>query len=59
MIAYANEIHSVMAGWKRGRFTGAIEKSGWSKDNPDKFEILKDICHYNEIAFEKVDPERY
>ena len=59
MIAYANEIHSVMAGWKRGRFTGAIEKSGWSKDNPDKFEILKDICHYNEIAFEKVDPKRY
>ena len=59
MIAYANEIHSVMAGWKRGRFTGAIEESGWSKDNPDKFEILKDICHYNEIAFEKVDPERY
>ena len=59
MIAYANEIHSVMAGWKRGRFTGAIEKSGWSKDNPDKFEILKQIGKYNEIAFEKVDPERY
>ena len=25
MIAYANEIHSVMIGYKRGRFTGAIE----------------------------------
>ena len=24
MIAYANEIHSVMIGYKRGRFTGAI-----------------------------------
>jgi len=59
MIAYANEIHSVMAGWKRGRFTGAIEESGWSKDNPERFEILKQIGKYNEIAFEKVDPERY
>ncbi len=59
MIAYANEIHSVMAGWKRGRFSGAIEASGWTKDNPDKFEILKDIPFYNEKAFEKVDPKRY
>ena len=59
MIAYANEIHSVMAGWKKGRFTGGIEMSGWTKDNPEKFEILKDISVYNEAAFEKVDPERY
>jgi len=59
MIAYANEIHSVMAGWKRGRFTGGIEASGWTKDNPDKFEILKDISVYNEKAFEKVDSGRY
>ena len=59
MIAYANEIYSVMAGWKRGRFTGGIEASGWTKDNPDKFEILKDISVYNEKAFEKVDSERY
>ena len=59
MIAYANEIHSVMAGWKKGRFTGGIEASGWTKDNPEKFEILKDISVYNEIAFKKIDPERY
>ena len=59
MIAYANEIHSVMAGWKRGRFSGGIEASGWTKDNPDKFEILKDIPLYNEKAFEKVDSKRY
>ena len=55
MIAYANEIHSVMAGWKKGRFTGAIEASGWTKDNLEKFEILKDFSVYNEKAFEKVD----
>ena len=59
MIAYANEIHSVMAGWKRGRFSGGIEASGWTKDNPEKFEILKDIPLYNEKAFEKVDSKRY
>ena len=59
MIAHANEIHSVMAGWKKGRFTGGIEASGWTKDNPEKFEILKDISVYNEAAFEKIDPERY
>ena len=59
MIAYANEIYSVMAGWKKGRFTGGIEMSGWTKDNLEKFEILKDISVYNEAAFEKIDPERY
>ena len=25
MIAYSNEIHSVMIGYKRGRFTGGID----------------------------------
>ena len=59
MIAYANEIYSVMAGWKKGRFTGGIEASGWTKDNSDKFEILKDISIHNEAAFQKVDPDRY
>ena len=59
MIAYANEIYSVMAGWKKGRFTGGIEASGWTKDNSDKFEILKDISTHNEAAFQKVDPDRY
>jgi hypothetical protein len=59
MIAYANEIYSVMAGWKKGRFTGGIEMSGWTKDNPEKFEILKNISVYNEKAFEKVDSKRY
>ena len=53
MIAYANEIHSVMVGYKRGRFTGAIDSSGWTKDNPEKFEILKEIAIYNEKAFDK------
>tara|TARA_B110001454_G_C12679839_1_gene417535 strand:+ start:436 stop:1395 length:960 start_codon:yes stop_codon:yes gene_type:complete len=59
MIAYANEIHSVMAGWKRGRFTGGIEMSGWTKDNPDKYEILRDVSTYNEKAFKKADSNRY
>ena len=59
LIAYANEIHSVMAGWKRGRFTGKIEESGWSKDNADKFNIIKNIQKYNERAFEKADSKRY
>ena len=59
MIAYANEIHSVMAGWKKGRFTGGIEMSGWTKDNPEKWEIIKDISIYDEVAFKKVDPKRY
>ena len=59
LIAYANEIHSLMAGWKRGRFTGKIEESGWSKDNEDKFNIIKNIQKYNERAFEKADSKRY
>ena len=52
MIAYANEINSVMIGSKRGRFTGKINIS-----NPDKWKELKDLCYYNEEAMKKADPE--
>jgi len=54
MIAYANEINSIMIGVKRGRFTGKINIS-----NPDKWETLKELCHYNEEAMKKADPELY
>ena len=47
MIAYANEIHSVMIGYKRGRFTGGIDASGWTKDHPEEFDTLKNISKYN------------
>jgi hypothetical protein len=59
MIAYANEIHSVMIGYKRGRFTGAIDSSGWTKDNAEKFETLKNISKYNELAFAKANNDIY
>ena len=59
MIAYANEIHSVMIGFKRGRFTGAIESSGWTKDNPDRWEALQEISKYNEEAFKKANASIY
>ena len=54
MIAYANEINSVMIGAKRGRFTGKINIS-----NPDKWKELKDLCFYNEKAFKKANSEIY
>ena len=54
MIAYANEINSVMIGAKRGRFTGKINIS-----NPDKWELLEDLCVHVEKAFEKAAPEIY
>ena len=59
MIAYSNEINSVMIGFKRGRFTGAIDSSGWVKDNPSKWEELQDIAKWNERAFEKANPDVY
>jgi len=59
MIAYANEIHSVMIGFKRGRFTGAIESSGWTKDNPERWEALQEISKYNEEAFKKANVSIY
>ena len=59
MIAYASEISSIMVGYKRGRFTGAIDSSGWTKDNPKKFEILKEIAVYNEKAFKTANPTIY
>ena len=59
MIAYANEIHSVKIGYKRGRFTGGIDASGWTKDHPEEFDTLKNISKYNEIAFENANPAVY
>ena len=59
MVAYSNEINSVMIGYKRGRFTGAIDASGWTKDHPEEWEILQDISKYNEDAFRKANPEIY
>ena len=54
MIAYANEINSVMIGAKRGRFTGKINIS-----NPDLWEALQPLCADVEIAFEKAAPDIY
>ena len=61
MIAYANQIHSFMIGYKRGRFTGAIDGSGWTKDkkNAETFSKLEKIAEYNENAFAKIDPETH
>jgi len=54
MIAYANEINSVMIGAKRGRFTGKINISNerlWTK--------LKNISTYHELAMLKANKELY
>ena len=59
MIAYANELHSIMIGYKRGRFTGGIDVSGWVKDNPKKWEELQVITEWNEKAFIKANPSIY
>ena len=57
MIAYSNEIHSVMIGYKRGRFTGGIDSSGWVKENPEKWKELQVISYWNELAFKKANVE--
>jgi hypothetical protein len=54
MIAYANEINSVMIGAKRGRFTGALNIS-----NEDKWNDLKELSVYHEQAMKKANPEIY
>lgn len=59
MIAYSNEIHSVMIGYKRGRFTGGIDVSGWCKDNPEKWKALQEISCWNEKAFMDANEEVY
>ena len=59
MIAYANELHSIMIGYKRGRFTGGIDVSGWVKDNPKKWEELQIITYWNEKAFKKANASIY
>ena len=59
MIAHGNPIHSVMMGYKRGRFTGKIDKSGWSKSNPEKNEILSQIPQINNIGYKELAPTYY
>lgn len=59
MIAQGNPIHSVMMGYKRGRFTGKIDKSGWSKANPEKNDILSRIPQINNIAYRELAPSYY
>ena len=54
MIAYANEINSVMVGAKRGRFTGALNIS-----NEKMWDRLKELSVYHERAMEKANPEIY
>ena len=59
MIAHGNPIHSVMMGYKPGRFTGKIDKSGWSKNNPEKNDILSRIPEINNIAYKELAPTYY
>jgi hypothetical protein len=60
-IAEANEIHSVLIGYKRGRFTGMIKASGWmqKKSNAKKLEALSQIANVNEEALKNAVPEVY
>jgi len=60
-IAEANEIHSVLIGYKRGRFTGMIKASGWmqKKSNAKKLEALSQIANVNEEALKTAVPEVY
>ena len=59
MIAQGNPIHSVMMGYKRGRFTGKIDESGWSRSNPDKNKILSQIPEINDAAYVELAPDEY
>ena len=58
-IAEANSIHSVLIGYKRGRFTGMISPSGWMKKkaNQKKWEVLQRIAPLNEKALKKAVPD--
>jgi len=58
-IAEANAIHSVFAGYKRGRFTGMIGISNWceKKSNKEKWEKMQQIATINEQALKKGCPD--
>tara|TARA_B100000963_G_scaffold195085_1_gene169729 strand:- start:15881 stop:16879 length:999 start_codon:yes stop_codon:yes gene_type:complete len=58
-IAESNAIHSVLIGYKRGRFTGMIKPSGWmeKKGNIPKMEVLQNIAPINEGALKVAAPD--
>lgn len=48
-----NEIHSGMIGYKKNRWTGENTITPWCDNNPDEWNVLKDIAHINEEIFAK------
>ena len=58
-VARGKAIHSVLLGYKKGRFTGQIELDAWSKKNPEKQKVFFDMNHYAAQAYEFIAPKEY
>ena len=58
-IAVGQDIHSLLLGYKRGRFTGKIQLSAWARDNEERWKILLKIADVNAEAFKKGCTDRY
>lgn len=58
-VAHARPIKSLFIGYRRGRFTGEIALDAWSRDNPDKLQVLLKMCSVAEQAYKEVAPEAY
>jgi len=58
-VARGRPIHSVLIGYKRGRFTGEIELDAWSKKNPDKLEILNRMNVIADATYQEIAPFEY
>jgi len=53
-VARGKAIHSVLLGYKKGRFTGEVELDAWSKKNPEKQKVFFDMNFYADSVCRQV-----
>jgi len=58
-VARGKAIHSVLLGYKRGRFTGQIELDAWSKKNPEELKVFFEMNDFAAEAYDFIAPKEY
>ena len=58
-VSRGKAIHSVLLGYKKGRFTGEIELDAWSKKNPEKQKTFFDMNFYAAKSYNFIAPKEY
>lgn len=58
-VSRGKPIHSVVVGYKKGRFSGQVELDAWSKKNTDKLPVLFEMNDVMANAYDYIAPVEY